>query len=710
MPENSGGTAEKGIMDEGEGDKQAYRSRKNSEAGGTDMVRRILPKQEEGNSPPLDSILPARSAKRRCVSSACIPCRRRKSKCDGASPACSTCLAVYQTECTYDFDGDHRRKGALKRDIEQLKEKNDSLDVIVATIRSASESEVCEIVGHIREHGSLADIVRCIKENTTMPDCEVHSGSEADLSEIVDKFRTGDSKHSCVLWSGIHSVDSERMGSTDSRQYSGSWTRVTSDIEFISDLMSLYFTWSHPSYVLFSKSCFLSDMSRGRNKYCSSLLVNAILALACHYSDREEARETCSLAIMADHFFQEAKRILATEGEAPCLTSVQALALMSLREAGCGRNSSGWMYSGRAFRMALDLGLNLRLDWPGFSPTETEVRKITFWGCFTLDKMWSMFLGRIPQLPSTIVGVSKPSVFPPIESELWQPYTDHGVPHGTPQSGRVQGVAIYFAEVSEILGDVLTLLYSPKERVTLQILNATYSRLKDWKAQLPEDMAPKSSSLPSALLLHLYYHCTIGLLFRPFFAKELTFFGESPREICRQAAKDSAKVFALFREGYSLRRTVITSSQIILAMTLLMLIDLPSSPAIETTIVQCLKDLRELSSVWAWCASALQGIEKLVGRLNVELPEEAWDTLSAPPSSSPMHEQNINTVRTTYDLMPGDSQQYPKVKIEVPHDFVEVNENDTTWGNMANDDFQFVDSMISFPGQYEDWGCIASEI
>ena len=138
--------------------------------------------------------------------------------------------------------------------------------------------------------------------------------------------------------------------------------------------------------MLFSKSCFLSDMSRGRTKYCSSLLVNAILALACHYSDRKGTRETGSLSVTADNFFQEAKRILVVEGETPCLTSVQALALMSLREAGCGRNSSGWMYSGRAFRMALDMGLNLPLDWQGFSPTETEVRKITFWGCFTLDK------------------------------------------------------------------------------------------------------------------------------------------------------------------------------------------------------------------------------------------------------------------------------------------------------------------------------------
>lgn len=139
--------------------------------------------------------------------------------------------------------------------------------------------------------------------------------------------------------------------------------------------------------MLFSKSCFLADMSRGRTKYCSSLLVNAILALACHFSNRPEARaDPNNPGSTGDHFFREAKRILAVEGDIPSLTSVQALALMSLHEAGCGRDSSGWMYSGRAFRMGLDMEFNLSLDGLGLSPTEIEVRKITFWGCFTIDK------------------------------------------------------------------------------------------------------------------------------------------------------------------------------------------------------------------------------------------------------------------------------------------------------------------------------------
>jgi hypothetical protein len=39
----------------------------------------------------------AASIKRRCVSTACIACRKRKSKCDGNTPSCAACSSVYGT-------------------------------------------------------------------------------------------------------------------------------------------------------------------------------------------------------------------------------------------------------------------------------------------------------------------------------------------------------------------------------------------------------------------------------------------------------------------------------------------------------------------------------------------------------------------------------------------------------------------------------------
>lgn len=165
-------------------------------------------------------------------------------QCDGASPACSTCLAVYQTECAYDFDGDHRRKGALKRDIEQLKEVNDSLDAIVATIRSASDSEVGEIVNHIREHGSLADIATSIKDKRTRSDGPLSPSLETDLSDMVEKFRvSGGGELRCLGYGP--SWSDESSSPRESRNSSGSWTKVTSDIGLISDLLVSFWVLSN---------------------------------------------------------------------------------------------------------------------------------------------------------------------------------------------------------------------------------------------------------------------------------------------------------------------------------------------------------------------------------------------------------------------------------------------------------------------------------
>jgi hypothetical protein len=131
-------------------------------------------------------------------------------------------------------------------------------------------------------------------------------------------------------------------------------------------------------------------MKKHRTKYCSSLLVNAILALASHYSERLDVRSNLAdSSTVGNHFFTEARRLLLVEEGRSSLTVAQALALMAMREAGCGRDSNGWMYCGRSLHVALDLGLHLpaKVDASSpFSPTEMEVRRITFWGLFVLDK------------------------------------------------------------------------------------------------------------------------------------------------------------------------------------------------------------------------------------------------------------------------------------------------------------------------------------
>jgi len=82
----------------------------------------------------------SRPTKRRCVSSACIACRRRKSKCDGNTPSCAACASVYHTECVYDLNSDHRRKGVYKKDIDSLKTQNGTLQTLIEAILNVRRS------------------------------------------------------------------------------------------------------------------------------------------------------------------------------------------------------------------------------------------------------------------------------------------------------------------------------------------------------------------------------------------------------------------------------------------------------------------------------------------------------------------------------------------------------------------------------------------
>ena len=147
------------------------------------------------------------------------------------------------------------------------------------------------------------------------------------------------------------------------------------------------------------------------------------------------------------------------EHEKPRLTTVQALALMSVREAGCAREAKGWVYSGMSFRMACDMGLHLNSGQlttkkhVNGDEEEEDVRRITFWGCYLFDKCWSNYLGRLPQLPKSMATAPKPEVFPEEDAAQWSPYTDSGWLQAHSQPARIRAVALQVTKLCDISND-----------------------------------------------------------------------------------------------------------------------------------------------------------------------------------------------------------------------------------------------------------------
>ena len=332
---------------------------------------------------------------------------------------------MYGTECVYDPNSDHRRKGVYKKDIDNLKTRNSTLQTLIQGILNYSEDEVLELVKQIRSCESLDDVAEAIlarEKAQTENTIELNSpGTENGKLQEVPRFESELSGHMGELKLEDGSV--KFIGGTSNLLFVGSdldkhdrgppsvgldryqeqaapitsWTEVTSDLDLVAHLMTMYFTWHYTYFTTLSKSLFYRDFLLGKpqpgtkrpNEYCTPLLVNAMLALGCHFTSWPTARaDPLDSATAGDHFFKEAKRLIMEndEHENPRLTTVQALALMSVREAGCGREAKGWVYSGMSFRMACDLGLNVDSVSNNLGEQEIDARRMTIWGCFLFDK------------------------------------------------------------------------------------------------------------------------------------------------------------------------------------------------------------------------------------------------------------------------------------------------------------------------------------
>ncbi|KAH7327934.1 fungal-specific transcription factor domain-containing protein [Stachybotrys elegans] len=614
--------------------------------------------------------------KRRCVSTACIACRKRKSKCDGAVPSCAACSSVYGTECIYDPNSDHRRKGVYRDRGDSDKTRSATYQILIEAIINASEDQVPSIIHRIRASDNLDQLADSIVKN------ELDNDPETSQDQLNDEYTTeqlpdegerelaikmgelrlengalrfiGGTSH--LIYLGDPNLELNKGFNSDG--YSSdedsvtSWTRVSKNVQLINHLLNMYFTYHYAYFTTLSKKLFWRDYSRGRSNsaaqgtvYCSPLLVNAMLALGCHFTDVPGAYGIPGdNRTKGDHFFAEAKRLIVEndEYEKPRLVTVQALALMSVREAGCGREAKGWVYSGMSFRMAQDIGLNLEIassERDCISDEDVDARKITFWGCFLFDKCWSNYLGRLPQIPEGSYTVSKIDVFPDEDAEPWAHLTDNGVDASTQQPSRARAIALQLSKLCEISSDLLIFFYHPAHmRLTksngkfseLKKLGELHQRLEEWHKDMPKELEPKEGQMPNVILMHMFFHLQYIHLFRPFlkYAPSASPLPShvSPRRICTTNAGAISKLMRLYKKTWGLRQICNIAVYMVHSACTIHLLNLPEKNA-KRDITHGVRHLEEIAEDWLCARRTLSIISVLARKWKCVLPEEAASVL-----------------------------------------------------------------------------------
>lgn len=200
---------------------------------------------------------------------------RLNSQCSG-QPPCNHC-SRRGIPCLIDEEGDQRRKYGLKRKVDTLEDKGKLLDRLVTVLQHTDKTCAAQIMNLIRSNASLDEIQMCMDDIMNLPRLE-------KTPELIDTY-SGVQK-----WSESHKK--AMVARPDPKELSDMvlftvparpWTSVTADNEFVSHLISLWFTWFHPFLNFIDRDLFIRDMKSGdiESEFCSPFLVNIILASAC---------------------------------------------------------------------------------------------------------------------------------------------------------------------------------------------------------------------------------------------------------------------------------------------------------------------------------------------------------------------------------------------------------------------------------------------
>ncbi|TGO24247.1 hypothetical protein BPAE_0108g00400 [Botrytis paeoniae] len=371
---------------------------------------------------------------------ACIICRKRKLKCDGSKPSCSTCTRLGH-DCAYD---PVRRKSGPKRGYvkaleERLKQVENMLKSQEPTTTTTSPSA---------SNASGAGM-----RTAPTPDLNVPS---PNIGVDGERWRYNNDAQPTLNDMGFSATIGMGMGLDD---FPSTWEMIGLGIEeplplqeVIDELHEIYFDNIHPSLPMIHKYRYLAAMNLAPNQRPPVSLRYAMWTLAASSSEK--------YMNLKDHFYQRARKYMEMDtlkGFGESIISVshaQVHILLASYEFRMMHFPRAWMSTGAAIRLCQMMGLH-RLDKPGLEVkqclppprdwTEREERRRTFWMAFCEDRYASVGTGWPMTIDEKDITSDLPSsedAFNLSKPERTQTLTDSMSPQGASKLSPFAGVVL----------------------------------------------------------------------------------------------------------------------------------------------------------------------------------------------------------------------------------------------------------------------------
>ncbi|KAF9923880.1 hypothetical protein FBU30_006090, partial [Linnemannia zychae] len=341
----------------------------------------------------------AAPVKRKRLTQACDPCRKKKIKCDGIKPSCANCLKL-NGNCTY--LPSMKKRGPRQGYIELLEKRLDKMEQLL-------------------QHGPAAAIDPELLDSKSLLNSHLRPGARRAGSSPVDetdeetKKRLDPDTRYFGATSGYTAQHSEYDKQNDpangavAPKYSSQSTlphkeRAKKSLygikdevprkEILDHLIELFFDSIYFQLPIIHPGTFMKQYKDGK---VPPNLLNAMCAAVARFSNHPDVVTTPAF-LAGEPFATNIRAVLIDSIDVPTVSNVQALLLLSMYEYGAARGPRAWMFGGMAVRQAQELGLNredsspvfyLKGDW-----VMRETRRRTFWACFMLDVLASSSSGR----------------------------------------------------------------------------------------------------------------------------------------------------------------------------------------------------------------------------------------------------------------------------------------------------------------------------
>ncbi|KAI0801106.1 fungal-specific transcription factor domain-containing protein [Fomes fomentarius] len=509
-----------------------------------------------------------------------------------------------------------------------------------------------------------------------------YHGPASGLPLLAQSHRKGgDDKQENRIWKFMANVDPEsapydllgeeedvevQMPSPEMREY----------------LLQMYFTYVHPFFPVVHKADFLyhNTLSHGAppsapprtplrhhpmQMPCKILLLS-MFAIAARYSNRPEDHAThgdSNVSRAGQQYAEDAHKLLNRKYKSSRPSTCQALLLLAIREFGMGAMDKGWLYSGMAQRMAIDLGMNRNADYwttdgkqPIFTDVEKQIRKHIWWSCCISDKLSAVWLGRPITFRANDYSISMPSIDEPDENEFWQPYPPGILRDIVPQPARLMSSFQQACNLSVIITDVMDKIYPVQistETPRRVLFEQLERRLSKWMIDLPDHLRyhpndKHATLLPHVLMLHIEYHAAELLLHRAFLPPDDDMNPQSNYQtdtlalkafdICTGAASQICSMAESYNDKFGLERSPPFLCIYLQAAGIMHVITLarrPWDPQATLGLTRCIAACRQIEKLWPTAVR----LRNLLEGAKVRLDESVY---TIDPTQSGSRKRNVD--------------------------------------------------------------------